>query len=1106
MATTSSTPATTDGRIPASVSLPTATYLADDPLFVNSSENMAVSLVTQPLVGDKNYLNWRKSMEMALGIKMKLSFVKGDFPRPTDAYQGARWDKCNNVVLSWIINSVSPEIGSSLIHSRNCMQAWEDLEERFSGSNDFSVFSIQQEITILMQEDMSIAQYYNKLIQLWGDEDALTDEVSCDLGLTCKATKCATERKMRDRRMKFLMGLNEVYITTRSNILQMRPSPSLKECYKQLVQEENQRKTKKSHMSEASALYAAQGNSSGGSAQSSANQNSTRGAPSRYSNQTAQSNKGRKSLFCTHCQLQGHVKETCYKLHGYPPGYKFSRGGGSNNGRNTRGMANNVTSELSNAGAENKDHKAETSSVPISSLQMTQDQLNKLMVFLGNSGPHTTDHIAGITCLSSVKVSHDTWVIDSGATDHITPHAHLLSNLVSLKDPYNVLMPNGKRVLVTHTGTCSIPESIKLSGVLLVPNIRFNLISVAKLVGDSQLKVEFTENGCAIQDPVKLTLQGTGILTEGLYHFKPVAPKCFSVGKSSQLTKLWHLRLGHVPFNKIQSCVSVDSCKDSHMHCHICPQAKQTRLPFPISHSISQSLFDLVHVDIWGPYKESTLTGARYFLTIVEDLSRVTWTFLMKYKSETADHLINFYLMVKTQFEQSIKAVRSDNGAEFLSAKVTQFLQSQGCMQQTSCTYSPQQNGIVERKHRHLLEVARALKLQSKVPDFLWGDCVLTATYIINRLPSTVLKGQIPFEVLFKRKPDYQHMKVFGCLCYMTNISPNKSKFDIRAVSCIFLGYAFNQKGYKVFDPKEGVIYVSRDVKFVEDIFPYDEKLQHNVPENTSTTVTVPLPQCSIDGTYSAAVPAAVIDPVVPAAVIDPVVPAAVVEPVIPAPASTSQQPLRRSTRVSAPNVTLRDYICNTVTTSTTVYPIHQYVDYSGCSSSHQHYALQVLDDVEPTCYSKACKDKKWNDAMLAELKALESNQTWEVTDLPPGKNPVGSKWIYRIKRNSDGTIQRYKARLVARGFTQMEGLDYHETFAPVVKMNTVRTFLAVAVSKNWPLYQLDVDNAFLHGNLEEEVYMSFPPGFYKEEKAQGKVCKLLKSLYGLKQAPRQWF
>ncbi|CAM8938174.1 unnamed protein product [Rhodiola kirilowii] len=143
---------------------------------------------------------------------------------------------------------------------------------------------------------------------------------------------------------------------------------------------------------------------------------------------------------------------------------------------------------------------------------------------------------------------------------------------------------------------------------------------------------------------------------------------------------------------------------------------------------------------------------------------------------------------------------------------------------------------------------------------------------------------------------------------------------------------------------------------------------------------------------------------------------------------------------------------------------------------------------------------------MQSEIKALQDNHTWEITDLSYGKNAVGCKWVFKIKRKSDGSIERYKARLVAKGFTQLEGLDYHETFAPVVKMNTVRTLLTVVISKGWPLYQMDVNNAFLHGILDEEVYMSPPPGFYKSNKAKGKVGKLHKNLYGLKQASRQWF
>ncbi|KAL9665932.1 hypothetical protein QQ045_000253 [Rhodiola kirilowii] len=158
MAISATIPATSTTHASSSTSIPNVTCLADDPLYVNITENV-ISLVTQPLVGDKNYLNWPKSMEMALGMEMEVGLVRGEFPRPTDAYQG-----------------------SSLIHADNCMHAWEDLEDCFSGSNDFTVFSTQQEIAMLMQEDKSIAQYYNKLIQFWGDEDSLTEEISCELG------------------------------------------------------------------------------------------------------------------------------------------------------------------------------------------------------------------------------------------------------------------------------------------------------------------------------------------------------------------------------------------------------------------------------------------------------------------------------------------------------------------------------------------------------------------------------------------------------------------------------------------------------------------------------------------------------------------------------------------------------------------------------------------------------------------------------------------------------------------------------------------------------------------------------------------------------------
>ncbi|VVA36032.1 PREDICTED: Retrovirus-related Pol poly from transposon, partial [Prunus dulcis] len=165
----------------------------------------------------------------------------------------------------------------------------------------------------------------------------------------------------------------------------------------------------------------------------------------------------------------------------------------------------------------------------------------------------------------------------------------------------------------------------------------------------------------------------------------------------------------------------------------------------------------------------------------------------------------------------------------------------------------------------------------------------------------------------------------------------------------------------------------------------------------------------------------------------------------------------------------------------------------------HQLSAIHI-----PTKVSEALKDPKWVQAIKEEMKALEKNQTWTLETIPRGKKTIGCRWVFTIKHNADGSIERYKARLVAKGYTQTYGIDYEETFAPVAKLNTVRVLLSLAANLDWPLHQFDVKNAFLHGELTEEVYMDIPPGYNTTQ--TGTVCRLRKALYGLKQSPRAWF
>jgi len=217
---------------------------------------------------------------------------------------------------------------------------------------------------------------------------------------------------------------------------------------------------------------------------------------------------------------------------------------------------------------------------------------------------------------------------------------------------------------------------------------------------------------------------------------------------------------------------------------------------------------------------------------------------------------------------------------------------------------------------------------------------------------------------------------------------------------------------------------------------------------------------------------------------------------------------LRRSNKIIKPQNFLNDYhhsINNSAQMDLkgkTKYLIPFVLSYSSLSNRHLHFTMTISSYIEPKNYEEACKFPKWIATMKKELEALQANKTWYLTKLPNNKVPIDCKWVYKIKYKSDGSIERYKTRLVAKGYTQIEGIDYLDTFSPVAKLTTVRLLLALAATQHWYLHQLDVDNAFLHGDLIEEVYMLPPPGLILPQSNQ--VCKLTKSLYGLKQASRQ--
>lgn len=563
-------------------------------------------------------------------------------------------------------------------------------------------------------------------------------------------------------------------------------------------------------------------------------------------------------------------------------------------------------------------------------------------------------------------------------------------------------------------------------------------------------------------------------------------------------TKLWHERLGHVNTGALENMVKCEAVsgislsKESDFFCANCPLGKQFKFPFK-KHEKDANVApgEIIHTDLCGPMQTSSVGGARFFILFKDESSGFRNVNFLKHKSDTFDALKNQIAHVKNQFGKEVKVVRADNGTEFTDRRVKDLLAAKGIKPLFSAPYTPEQNGRVEREMRTVVECARTMLLARALPQRLWAEAVNTAVYTLNRTIGSRVHTKTPFELWYNKKPDLSHMRVFGSDAYALVPDVSRKKWDAKSTRLTLVGYEKDSQNYRLFHSSTGRITISRNVLF-------DEKSCMNAKQDT---VSIPIESITeeernaqpprhadvnremLDGNPSAQAD----DDDEPRDGDD-------VEPPI-----EERGGLRDAREVNQGH---RDVGAQIEPTRYSLRPRESL-------RSPDRLICQIAYDKlydTPDSYKDALSRSDaplWERAIKEELDAHSKNGTWEVVKRPEGRKLVGHKWVFKIKSTKEADQCRYKARLCAQGFSQEAGVDYSETFSPVVRFESVRILLSIAVEEKLSSLHFDVSTAYLNSDLNETLYMRVPDGLNIDNK--NFALKLKKAIYGLKQSGRCW-
>lgn len=672
--------------------------------------------------------------------------------------------------------------------------------------------------------------------------------------------------------------------------------------------------------------------------------------------------------------------------------------------------------------------------------------------------------------VSSSARNKDCWFKDSGASDHMSHNREWFETFVEIS-PVEVTIGDGKKIIATGRGDINIlafngDEWVRkrMENVLYVPDIHLNLFSSGAAM-DRGLKLRSDNKRCEFLKDGNIV--AVGVRHEKLYQmlFEVVEPSlddetiaCAAIKKVS--LRAWHERLGHQNIAHVKKFLQKENIdfKDEEVACEACQYGKQHRDSFKNREEKSTKCGEIIHADVCGPMEEDSLGGSRYFLLLKDDYSHFRFVYFMKQKSEAARNIKAFIKLSEKQNGHNIRIFRSDNGGEFVNDELETFFSEMGIHHQRTVPYTPEQNGCAEREMRTIVESARTMIHSKQMDKKFWAEAVNSAVHVLNRTGTSTIADKTSYELWYNKRSKVDHLRIFGSEVFVHIPKEKRRKFDPKSVKCVFVGYDGRSKAYRVWNPESNKIEVARDVIFLleESVVILDVGEDEKVDEET----------IEVENDLEA---------------------------------EDNEEEVTPEERGAICNLDNRNIIQNRLRDRSTL--SRRRLSY--CASAH-HVAMLAINE-EPKTYEQAIESddhKQWEKAMDEEYDSLIKNGTWNLVNPPIDQKVIDNRWVFKLKQNTDGSIDRFKARLVVRGFTQEYGIDYQETFSPVVKFTSIRAILALAASKRMKLQQFDVKTAFLNGDLEENVYMSQPIGY---DDNSGRVCKLSKSLYGLKQASRCW-